>query len=70
MAVDGEPAAAAVAPGRLAEGGRPEGGEQERRKGDRPPPATMPAPALDGVPAEPLDPRSAARLARKILAEI
>ncbi len=41
-----------------------------RRKGDRPPPATMPAPALDGVPAEPLDPRSAARLARKILAEI
>jgi predicted ATPase/DNA-binding SARP family transcriptional activator len=55
-----------------------------RRRGDRPPPATMPGPAMPGPampgPApledvlaaayEPLDARTAARLARKLLADL
>ncbi|MBF4766713.1 hypothetical protein ISU10_02905 [Nocardioides agariphilus] len=45
-----------------------------RRRGDRPPPASMPTPApLDDVAAasyEPLDARAAASLARKILADL
>ena len=42
-----------------------------RRRGDRPPPATLPAPVIAAVPgSEPLDARTAARLARKILADL
>ena len=39
-----------------------------RSRGDRPPPASMPAPTVSAAP-DPLDARDAARLARKILAD-
>ena len=41
-----------------------------RRRGDRPPPASLPAPEARGTPLERLDARTAARLARKILADL
>ena len=39
-------------------------------RGDRPPPASMPAPDVPAAPSERLDPRAAARLARKLLADL
>jgi hypothetical protein len=41
-----------------------------RERGDRPPPVSMPAPAAPDVPFERLDARTAARLARKLLADL
>ncbi len=41
-----------------------------RERGDRPPPVSMPAPDVPAVPSERLDARAAARLARKLLADL
>ncbi len=43
---------------------------QLRERGDRPPPASLPAPVASAAPSERLDARAAARLARKILADL